>query len=418
MANETQLAHSNMATITRVKAENFLSFRKLDLSLNSLNVLVGPNGAGKTNLLKIFEFLGNVARTELAPAIQSLGGFDHVLFRGSGRTGSQVKLELNGIVTQYANDVALDVYRLNFSRVGKLAARSSRAITHEAFRRTEELVFKRYRGRGRRITLTGGRVTVATNDEDTNQDSRELEIGSDATGLGTLRRLSDTYGSPQWNAFAEVVEQTRLFEIDVPSIKRPSLGQTDEDFLYSDASNLADFLLKLRKTHPAVFSLICDDVKFVYPSFSGFEFVQIGGGESALRLDVRETYLSGATPLARASFGTIRAIALFAMLHDPNPPKLTALEEIDHGLHPHALDRIVDRLRQASAHTQVILATHSPALVNRLNPAELIIVEREDSTGATKVFRPNRTLINRLKQETGYELGELWFSGALGGSLA
>lgn len=410
-----------MRTITRMRVENFLSFRNIDLRLDSLNVLVGPNGAGKTNLLKVFEFLGNVARLELAPAIKMLGGFDQVLFRGSGRSGSTVRLELEGIVTAHANANAPDEYRLSFSRTA--APRSSEGRTRaegrpksEAYRRNEELIFKRYRGPGRRITLSGGRVTVGTDIDSPEPPEQELRIQSQATGIGTLRRLSNAYGSPEWNAFAEVVEQLRLFEIDVGKVREPS-SLADSTWLRPDASNLAVFLLRLREKEPAIFAAICDDVKYVYPSFAGFDFIPVGGSESAIRLDVREAYLTGTTPLGRASFGTLRSIALFAMLHDPDPPKLTALEEVDHGLHPHALDRVVERLRQAANRTQIILATHSPALVNRLSVDELIIVEREESTGATRLFRPDLEIVKTLERETGYELGEMWFSGALGGGL-
>ena len=110
-------------------------------------------------------------------------------------------------------------------------------------------------------------------------------------------------------------------------------------------------------------------------------------------------------------------MALFAMLNDPYPPKLTCIEEIDHGLHPHALDRLMLRLREASEKTQIVVATHSPALVNRLRIDELIIVERDEGTSATRVIRPNHQIFEDLRKETGYELGELWFSGALGGGL-
>ncbi|MBM4394608.1 MAG: ATP-binding protein [Deltaproteobacteria bacterium] len=57
------------------------------------------------------------------------------------------------------------------------------------------------------------------------------------------------------------------------------------------------------------------------------------------------------TPLANASYGTIRALAILALLYDPNPPLLTCMEEIDHGLHPHVFDRLVELMRQASRHT-------------------------------------------------------------------
>ena len=228
--------------------------------------------------------------------------------------------------------------------------------------------------------------------------------------------MSQAFGSPQWNSFADVVEQLRLFEIDVEKARRPS-PPIAVDQLEPDGSNLGWFLLWLQEDEPEAFEAICEDVRFVLPSFEGFSFVELGGADQSVRVDIKERHLSGSTPLAHASFGTIRAIALFAMLHDPNPPRLTCLEEVDHGLHPHALDRLVDRMREASDRTQIILATHSPALVNRLDPSEFVIVEREEQTGGTRIFRPDLDDVELLRQKTGYELGELWFSGALGGAL-
>ncbi|WP_295224830.1 AAA family ATPase [uncultured Brevundimonas sp.] len=402
-----------MRIITRVSVENFLSLRRLDVRLDELNVLVGPNGAGKTNVLKVFEFLGEVARNELVPAIQGLGGFQNVLFRGSGRPSRTVKIEVSGIITKHSSLNAQDEYKLSFSKVSGLNPPSRR---HDYFRRREQLVFKRYQGPGRRITLSGSKVSVGTDSPTQKSAERTLEIMGDATGLGTLRRLSDAYGASEWNAFAEVVERLRLFEVNVEQVRTPGIAE-DRPILKADASNLAAFLKWLREFEPTAYRDICNDVRFVLPGFEGFEFKAIGGAEEAVELFIRESNLEGDTPLARASFGTIRAIALFAMLHDPNPPKLTCLEEIDHGLHPHALDRVVERLRQASSRTQIILATHSPALVNRLKPSELIIVERDEETGGSRAERPDEGLVARLKKNTGYELGELWFSGVLGGDL-
>jgi predicted ATPase len=395
--------------------ENFLSIRRVDLRLQSLNVLVGPNGAGKTNLLKVFQFLGEVARRELAPAISAIGGFDNLLYRGEERAASNVRIELQGVVTKHSSFSALDEYKLSFWRVGRRRVAESPIIS-EMFQRVENLVFKRTQGRGRRITLKGGKATVGNTGEAVQGPEQTIEIQDSATGLGTLRRLSTEYGSPEWNAFAEVVEQLRLFEIDVDKVRLPST-LSDNNVLRPDASNLAAFLLYLQASHPESFAAVCEDVGFVLPGFRGFNFVAVGGSEAAVRLDIEEDHLRGATPLARASYGTIRAIALFAMLHDPAPPKLTCLEEVDHGLHPHALDRVVERLRQAADHTQIILATHSPALVNRFEAAELIIVERDAATGSSRFGRPDRSLVASLQARTDYQLGELWFSGVLGGGL-
>jgi predicted ATPase len=400
-----------MRTFRQVHVENFLSLQSLDLSFADLNVLVGPNGAGKTNILKIFEFLGEVARRELVPAIQEIGGFDQLLYRGVGtKPTSRVEIKLRGVITKWATENALDEYTLNFSRHAGVVGRG-----RELIRRTEELKFKRYRGPGRRITLTGGRVNVTSDGGAARDKQLELEIQGEATGLGTLRRLSNAYGASQWNAFAEVVEDLRLFDIAVDAVRRPSRPERKPK-LRPDASNLASFLAELAVTESEAFEEVVEDVRAVLPSFEGLEFIPIAGSDDAIRVDIKERNLRETTPLARASFGTIRALALFTMLHDPHPPRLTCLEEIDHGLHPHALDRIVSRLREASLRTQIIVATHSPPLVNRLKPEELIIVERNDD-GSTRAFRPDANMVHQVEDETGYQLGELWFSGLLGGGL-
>jgi predicted ATPase len=57
---------------------------------------------------------------------------------------------------------------------------------------------------------------------------------------------------------------------------------------------------------------------------------------------LQERGLRRVTQLADASFGTIRLLGLLALLHDPQPPALTCVEEIDHGLHPQALELLVE----------------------------------------------------------------------------
>ncbi|TPQ50481.1 ATPase [Prosthecomicrobium hirschii] len=415
-----------MAKILNISAENFLSLQDVKLTLRPLNVLVGPNGSGKTNILKLFQFIGDVARLDLVPAIEAMGDFENLLFRGKDRKGQTVKLKFSGVISQHASHRALDEYTLSFWQ-RKYQSRSPGEIGRRLVQRNEEIILKRTAGRGRRITLNGGSLRVLL-DEPTDEKfaskksvSRkpipgELRLQNAATGLATLRRLGEEYEASGVEALAQIFEQLRLFEIDVDRVRRPSRISTSVT-LRADAGNLASYLLYLKDNYSSIFEAICEDVRYVLPGFTGFEFHRIGGSDEAIRLDIVENSLSGTTPLARASFGTIRSIALFAMLHDPNPPSLTCLEEIDHGLHPYALDRLVDRLRDASKKTQIILATHSPAFVNRLNPDELIVVERNEDTGGTRITQPNENLVETLKAETGYNLGELWFSGAIGGVI-
>jgi predicted ATPase len=105
--------HSAIA-ISRIATENFLSLQKIEFALGPLTVLVGPNGVGKSNILRLFQFLGDVARRDLVPAISALGGFEQLAFRHPDRKDRPVRLHLIGKITPYASDRALDEYKLSF----------------------------------------------------------------------------------------------------------------------------------------------------------------------------------------------------------------------------------------------------------------------------------------------------------------
>jgi predicted ATPase len=404
-----------MRTLTRVAAKNFLSLKDVDVQLGDLNVLVGANGSGKTNFLSIFRFIGDVARSDLIPAIESFGGLSNLAFREKAPKRayySSVEILLEGVMTEYSHDNARDEYKLRFWRRTGANSENIYPIV-----RTEHVVIKRKPGRGRRITISGGAVEF-TNLNRTNTTAKapsRLDVQETSSGLAILRRLGKTYDAPQIEQIAQIFEHLRLFDVNVVAARRPTSAVGSRQ-LSADASNIAAFLVFLKENYPERFDLIKEDVAFVLPTFRDFEFHRIGGADEAIRVDILEAPLAGATPLARASFGTIRSIALFAMLHDPNPPKLTCLEEVDHGLHPHALDRLVERLREASKQTQIIVATHSPALVNRLTPEELIVFQRDPSTGATNQPDISNDEMREMEDASGYRLGELWFSGAIGGT--
>src|SRR6516164_7634630 len=93
-----------------LSAENFRSFRAVEVALSPLNVLVGPNEAGKSNFLDLIRFLADSVRTDLAPALDARGGYDRVQFRGTP-TG-RMRLQVTANVTSYSSSSAPDEYSL------------------------------------------------------------------------------------------------------------------------------------------------------------------------------------------------------------------------------------------------------------------------------------------------------------------
>ncbi len=396
-----------MHVLHEVEATNFLSFKRAKVSLGRFSVLVGPNGSGKSNLLEIFRFLGDIARTDLIPAVQKAGGFERILFRGV-RDSNSVKIVLKGAFTRHASLGAPDEYSINFWRQPRIL------MGTYMFRRTEAFTFKRVGGKGRRLSLNGANLQVF--DEGGAQGTEKLQIDAQSAGLSTLRRLGKAYEAEQVEQLATLLENLRVFDIAVDRARRPS-GMVDPQRLHENADNLAAFLLWLRDAHAEVFEMIEEDLRFVVPSVKKLGVRKIGGASEQAVVEVTEAGLDGVTPLSAASFGTIRALSLFAMMHDPEPPLLSCIEEIDHGLHLHALDRIVDRLREASERTQIIVATHSPAFVNRLDPSELVVFERDPVGGGTRLPVIDPAQVRRMQEASGLNPGELWFSGLLGGAL-
>lgn len=280
--------------------------------------------------------------------------------------------------------------------------------------RSEQFQFKRFQGRGRRITVRGDRVQFVNVRGEESSDPTELPLRSDSLALSTLQKLPPNEGGEEIKRFASLFTTFRVFNVDVERARKP--GRFALEPIASDASNLAAALLSLQRDHEDVYMDLLDDARAMIPGFVGIEFADVGGAEPAVAVKIVEAGLRDSTFLADASFGTVRLLALLALLYDPQPPPLTCIEEIDHGLHPYLFDRLVDRLREASQRTQLLIATHSPALVNRLAPRELIVVERAPD-GSTRLPAMSQRSIREKEAalEGRMQLGELWFSGSLGG---
>jgi predicted ATPase len=359
----------------------------------------------------VIAFLGDSVREDLEPALRKRGGYDRVRFRAAGKKTGGITIEVEAAVTRNSSARAADNYQLDVQPV-RFRRRDDNAVLYRpAIRRRETFVFKRTEGPGRRITVEGADISVITDGEpDVTSRLREGSLG-----LATLPKLDPDKGGEQVDALANLFAGFRVYDVDVAAARRPSEEKASRR-LNDDASNLAAFLIYIADEHPQVFSALQEDACAFVPGLEEIQFRPIGGAAAGTVVQLKERSLDGYTELSEASFGSIRALSLLALLYDPAPPRLTCIEEVDHGLHPHVLDRLVELLRSASKKTQLLIATHSPALVNRLNAGELIVCERAVD-GSSRIPAISPVEVRRMEKELHGELGlgELWFTGALGG---
>ncbi|MCP9206398.1 AAA family ATPase [Streptomyces sp. NEAU-Y11] len=392
---------------------NFRTLTDTKLPLGPLTVMVGPNAAGKSNVLHALEFLGEVSRKGIESAVEERGGFDVLAFRGSPKPVSRFTVGVEGIWSDFASEEAPDRYELSVSQ-RRLPEPHHR---EHVLSRQERLVQHPTTHAETSVELTSTTVVVNSPSETGRPRTRaSIERIGSVLHQGHTLALPDS--SPSAQAIGEVrrhLSEIRVFDPDVRAARQPSAISESEPRLKGDASNLADFLLSLR-SHGDAWELLLEDVRTVVPQIRNIH-VPLLAGSSRAEVELEEECLRGRTRLSDASWGTVRVLCMLAIIHDPNPPLLTCIEEIDHGLHPHVLSLLAVRLRQASSLGQFLVTTHSPVLINELEPEEFVVCERLPS-GASRIPARRPEEIQRVIEKSEYEpMGDLWYSGALGGGL-
>lgn len=102
----------------------------------------------------------------------------------------------------------------------------------------------------------------------------------------------------------------------------------------------------------------------------------------------------------------------FAIIEALAPHAILLIEEPENGLHPSRITEVMAVLREISARTQIIVATHSPLVINELKPDEVTIVTRTPEAGT--ICTPMTETKNFAERSKVYALGELWLSYADG----
>lgn len=149
------------------------------------------------------------------------------------------------------------------------------------------------------------------------------------------------------------------------------------------------------------------------PEIEKLSFMPSSGGK---QLQVRERSIAAPVPVASLSDGTKLVLILLTILYQQRQPSLICLEDIDQGLHPRLLEKVIGLccdLAGKDGRPQIVATTHNPYVVDLFKDKEQAVVIVEKADGNTTLT----TLADRLGEIGADEdpLGELWFSGAVGG---
>lgn len=125
-------------------------------------------------------------------------------------------------------------------------------------------------------------------------------------------------------------------------------------------------------------------------------------------MQVAERYLGmGAVPAAHMSDGFMRLLALCAIPELGSDVSLILLDEIEDGIEPHVLPRVVD-LVIAESQAQIIATSHSPLLVNHVGTEDVRFITRRDD-GITTATNASQMPAFKVGADF-FGAGEMWTS--------
>jgi len=346
------------ALIRAIRVKNFKTLRDVELTFaEGITVFVGANNSGKSNALVLLAFIARAATQGVRAALSALGGEEGILTRGAaGPLEYEVAASFDG-----------------------------RPVTY-----------------GLKI---GGRP----------QDDAEWIRGADFNAdLGSGLKWWGTEETAPRDARAlyEAIAGIGVFDLSPEVLRRPSLVKRDP-VLGSDGSDLAAVVDALPpRTKEAIdteVSSAAPDVRKVLTRPASEEGRKVIGVEEA----------SGEIFAAdQLSDGLLLFIGLSTALQMRRTRQtLVAIEEPERGIHPRRLEQLVDQLwRLTENGTQVVLTTHSPLLLDRFSdyPESVVIFDRQgaDTRITRLVDQPAWQDALKLKVRA---LGDIWYSGVLGG---
>lgn len=391
--------------IHSLQLQNFLSYgsegRKIELQ--PLNVLIGTNASGKSNLIEAMGVL-KATPTDLLAPIRQGGGISDFLWKGEKGIPT-AKIEA---ILDYPERTMPLRYQISFTAVGQRLEVVDEAIEDMEPRHSSEsepFFYYRHNNWGRPV------INVIEDNEQQTRKLRTLRREDIIPNQSILSQRKDPEQYPELsylgNKFADI-GLYRNWQTGRDSLSRKA-QQTDlpEHPLLEDGGNLGLVLNNLQ--YQLGSREIIEKLKLFYDAAEELS-IKIYGG--TVQIFIRETGLIQPIPATRLSDGTLRYLFLIALLLDPTPPPLICIEEPEIGLHPDILPAIAEMLIEASQRTQLIVTTHSDALVSALSPESVLICDRDD-----RGSHLNRLDGDRLKKWLeNYSLGDLWRMGEIGGN--
>jgi predicted ATPase len=328
--------------INKITIKNFKAIQSAAIKLSDLSVFVGNNGSGKSSVIEALQTLQTIL-------IQGISvGFTNRWFGLEKIQNNRANNTKNDILIEFSGKVNNERYTYTVS-FNSSPNNDVYFAAHEALLKGKNIIFE------------------------IKKQQQELSLPKHSHPFA--RQIFAYIASWQ---FLSLIPEEMYFPVRREQSKL-SISVS------SSGRNLADFFSRLQD-NAALFNNVLDKMHYVLPDLD-----YIGASHDQIRKEVylwlSESKNQDRLPSWLFSSGTLRILAILAILNSESPPPVVFIEEIENGLDPRTLNLLVEEMRGLLPEHQFVATTHSPYFLDLVALRHIIVAER--TNGKTDYYRPD-----------------------------
>ncbi len=375
--------------IKRLRVQNYKALHDITLELTPLHVLIGPNDSGKTSIMEAIAALCRSVDHPLVEAFTGLWEGTELVWRGS--RDAAVSFAVN--VDEFGRDSY--EYRLSCKFAGKIRSCVNEG---EAFRFASEAASPSSVWRVDRSMVYGIFVEGESVPEDTKERARVVH--------DALAGVHYYCWNPRHLALPVAPDSNRRFRMELSGF---GLALCLDDILGFDRDRFTSLETRFRSIFPHISSIkLMPESAFRARADDPRQILILEKAEGK-GIYFQFSGVDQLVPASQTSDGVLLVLAYLAILYLPKPPRVVLMEEPENGIHPKRLQDVLTVLRdlvKEQSHSQVILTTHSPYVLDLFKPEEVTLCQKMPD-GSVSVHRLSESSTVREQLDV-FTLGEIW----------
>ncbi|MBQ4262926.1 MAG: AAA family ATPase [Bacilli bacterium] len=383
--------------ITKIRVENFKSYKKMNLDVDNLNFIIGGNASGKSNFVNILKFINDIVEYGIEDAISLQGGLKF-LFNSNSRKDSNLIINVEfDLVNDLKNclkyfPIEKKIYMPSYL---DYTLKIKPNLKGDGYKITEEkaiITFEKYEKNNKeKVGEIDIKIVKDSNGKVINNFEKNKYDDSDE--FITLKYMKtfilDRYGLIINNFFSALSmfyrynEKIKIYNFDVNSLKSPS-SIVARNELEEDGSNLVNIIQKLLKNKTQKEKLN----KLIKIALPFVEDIKVESNvNKSLFFKVQESYNKNEFPSYMLSDGTVNILALIVALYFQSNNDIIILEEPERNIHPKLLGTVVSLLEEVSATKQIFVTTHNAYIIKEADINDIFLVSRNEK-GISNISKP------------------------------